>query len=61
MENIIGSFVALDEENRIVALNKELFLVQQESKSFSYFKREYGVRIYKILGKEIKQEILNSL
>lgn len=58
-EDFKNFYVALDQDNKIVSLNKELFLVQQESKSFDHFKKEYGVRIYKIYNE--KQEILSSL
>jgi len=52
-------FIAIDKDNKIVSMNKELFLVQEESKSFDHFKKEYGVKIYKIYNN--KQEIISLL
>lgn len=58
LKNYIGCWVALDNKDRIISINKDYNKVIKAVEHFSMIKRDYfGTRIYQLCDEAIKNAI----
>lgn len=54
------NYVAYDENNKIVAVGKDIDSVIAQAEDYSRFKNDYGVQVYPILDNEIIKELTKT-